>query len=281
MPGSRRSRRSGFTLIELLVVIAVIGILMALLVPAVQQVRESAARTECINNVKQMCLALQNRATSHKVLPLASGYQGQGQWNGQYTSLHFQILPYLEQKPLFDTLPPNGRGDALVSGPMPPIFRCRSDPTTYPDVNVGTTNYASNAQAFGDQWNGGPFARLPGSFPDGTSTTIAFTERYAYCGGIPVLWPMAHDELYTPMFAYNWDYFHGWTSLNRMDLLFQVTPPIALCDPNNTQTPHYAGITVGMMDGHVRTLNAGVSLPTWQHAILPNDRVPLGPDWGE
>jgi prepilin-type N-terminal cleavage/methylation domain-containing protein len=281
----RTSRGRGFTLIELLVVVAIIAILIALLLAGVQRVREAAARTQCVNNAKQIVLALHGHHDLHKYLPLASGYQGAGQWNGQYTSSLAQILPFLEQDNLYNQLPANGRGEDLLHLPMPAVFFCPSDPSvgsggTYPaDPTVGLTSYAANAQALGDQWKGGPYARIPANFPDGVSNVVLIAERYGLCQDVPDLWPLAHDELFCPMFAYNWSYEHGWTSVNRLELLFQITPTAAQCDPNNTQTPHVSGMTVGVADGSVRTLTAGVSLTTWVRAILPGDGQPLGSDW--
>src|SRR5271168_790423 len=92
-------KRLGFTLIELLVVIAIIAILIALLVPAVQKVREAAARTQIINNLKQCCLATHSAHDVWKILPCATGSYGQASIASYSLSVH--LIPFIEQVPLY------------------------------------------------------------------------------------------------------------------------------------------------------------------------------------
>src|SRR6188768_3507660 len=101
-------RKSGFTLIELLVVIAIIAILIALLLPAVQQAREAARRTQCKNHLKQMGLALHNYHDAHQVFPPGAtscipcaAYQTDGRTGH---ALYADILPYMDQAPLYNRL---------------------------------------------------------------------------------------------------------------------------------------------------------------------------------
>src|SRR6516162_647525 len=99
--GSRR----GFTLIELLVVVAIVGLLLALLLPAVQKVREAAARSHCSNNLKQIGLALHNFHDAMQFLP--PGYRADGLYQDGFTDTNpgwgwgAYLLPYLEQEGLF------------------------------------------------------------------------------------------------------------------------------------------------------------------------------------
>lgn len=90
--------RYGFTLVELLVVIAIIGVLVALLLPAVQAARESARRSTCANNLKQIGLGIHSYESSRKTLPMG------GRTDGNMLSWHALILPYIEQSALFDQI---------------------------------------------------------------------------------------------------------------------------------------------------------------------------------
>jgi len=143
-------RWSGFTLIELLVVIAIIAILIALLVPAVQKVREAAARAQCINNLKQIGLGVQSYHDTYKRMPLG-GYTGTA--NTADWCMQFQILPYVEQGPMFK---------AEVAAPQSmlvgvPIYICpsrahNSDHSTSggsnPGFNGPFTDYKHNGISF-------------------------------------------------------------------------------------------------------------------------------------
>jgi prepilin-type N-terminal cleavage/methylation domain-containing protein len=208
-------RRSGFTLIELLVVIAIIAILIALLVPAVQKVREAAARTQCTNNIKQMSLALHSFHDANKSLPPLAHWASPtitpgSRFGPVYGCPQVFILPYMEQKPLWDDMlntvnynASNGwpaglryawwggnQGDNPYSRVIPNYF-CPGDPTTVDGLNAptgwGGTSYAANAQVFahtnvqtGTQLDWDRGASL-GKIRDGTSNTIAWAERYLDC----------------------------------------------------------------------------------------------------
>jgi len=135
---SSRQSRSGFTLIELLVVIAIIAILIALLVPAVQKVRAAAANTQCINNLKQIQLAVLNYESTYKYLPPGGGYSS-SYGIGSIGSLPF-ILPFIDQGALYNQIPQvcfKIDGTAIPwwyevwqppSNYQVPAFMCPSDP---------------------------------------------------------------------------------------------------------------------------------------------------------
>lgn len=189
----RRPSRLGFTLIELLVVIAIIAILISLLVPAVQKVRESAAATEARNNLKQLGIATHAAHDVHKSTPMMFGNYG-----GRPGSVFYHLLPYLEQEPVYKL-----GADAARSQVMP-VLRHPSDPTWGSGVftlstsvpswangtGTGTLNpYPSWADQANSAWGLSSFAanwqvfhdrgiKLP-SIRDGSSNTIMFNEKYA------------------------------------------------------------------------------------------------------
>lgn len=211
----------GFTLIELLVVIAIIAILIALLLPAVQKVREAAARTQCTNNLKQIAVACHSVHDANKKLPpLLGAYPVGTLWvntsgdpnayNGPpWGNPFYYILPYVEQDAMWrSTYDPTVDGNHSQPGYRPWINRwrsintyvCPSDSTIPPGGlgqniqlaswvdNPSLGSYASNAQVFGVVDGNGNLInwqgnnRIPAHISDGTSNTIMFTERLGTCG---------------------------------------------------------------------------------------------------
>jgi prepilin-type N-terminal cleavage/methylation domain-containing protein len=143
-------KRVGFTLIELLVVIAIIAVLVSLLLPAVQQAREAARRTQCRNNLKQMGLAMHNYEGTHKRFPSSgeSTYEGTSPTTRMFFPCAFNvaILPYIDQQTIANgwnfnvhyTVQPN----AALSQVNLPAFLCPSNGTTGPDqLGYGLTDY--------------------------------------------------------------------------------------------------------------------------------------------
>jgi prepilin-type N-terminal cleavage/methylation domain-containing protein len=213
-----RQLRPAFTLVELLVVIAIIGVLIGLLLPAVQKIREAAARIQCANNLKQLGLACQNSNDTHGQLPPATGYYPGSQGPGAYGTAFFHLLPFIEQDNLYNSTA-DGLGNYISlypGGPAPPfglplppaapayahgvkVFLCPSDPSVSTDgvlniqgFNFGAGCYALNALIFAkvdtyyNYKDPDGRARIPSTFVDGTSNTIMFAEKLAQCGN-PVI----------------------------------------------------------------------------------------------
>jgi prepilin-type N-terminal cleavage/methylation domain-containing protein len=295
------ARQHGFTLIELLVVIAIIAILIGLLLPAVQKVREAAARAQCSNNLKQLGLACHNFVDAYHgdLPPACDSYPKTGgptPGSTFSTELVF-LLPYIEQDNLFRqsyqingnwygiNVPDNG-GDQMVK-----TFICPSDPSVgaaaatgwgsaaHPNWGKGDACYAGNFQVFGVR-GGNPGAQaswqarpnISTTFQDGTSNTILFAEKYAGCGGGRPggnIWAWGWDQVVSPVYA-------GVTGDQKW--LQQPNPWQSNCNPVYASSAHTAGINVGLADGSIRFLGGGMSAHTFWLATDPADGTPLPSD---
>jgi len=274
MPRFLQKRWRGFTLIELLVVIAIIAILIGLLLPAVQKVREAAVRTQSSNNLKQMSLALHDCANFYNTrLPPAVGLFPIGNWNNpptwgapaQHGTVFYFLLPYLEGDPIYKSTPTwSWQTNAVVK-----VFIAPGDPTA-PGSNQtwgdrGALTYAANLFVFGNQ-DGGQ-ARLPSTFTDGTSNTMVFIERYCQCGGYQHIW------------GEDGQFGNNWSVELRTTALPQFAPPAAQCNPDLVQAYTTSSIQVGLGDGSVRPVSSSISALTWASALTPNGGEVLGADW--
>jgi len=302
----RRPQR-GFTLIELLVVIAIIAILIGLLLPAVQKVREAAARMQCSNNLKQLGVAIHNYASANadKLVPAMASWTngGNGYPGGAF---HWHLMPYIEQGNIPTTLSSGGvyytwGASGSVNGQTTSAavktYRCPSDPTPSSAgarSNDGggwpVTGYFRNYLMFdngggyqpsagGHYWTLSKFT--VGNIPDGTSNTIGIVERYADL--LPNIYSGSQfSGLYTHhgQDRYHWGYAQ-WAPVYGQ---WSTGAPQIGVKPNAAayylpNSGHSTTNQVLLMDGSVRGVSAGISATTWLYAITPDDGQVLGSNW--
>jgi prepilin-type N-terminal cleavage/methylation domain-containing protein len=301
--------RFGFTLIELLVVIAIIAILIGLLLPAVQKVREAAARSQCSNNLKQMGLAVQNCAdTYQQQLPPLMGffpgsptaYTGSSLWG----SPHHFILPFIEQQNLYNGMMAELQGGDVNAGWDYPYnaglgvktFVCPSDPSISIQANPMNTSYGANALVFGGCMTSGGYppsatisitpasvyggntpdasggARFPASLSDGTTNTIVWIEKLGMCGSGATEWANTTLSISTLQAV-------GWPN-TPPNAYYQIGASQSTCSNyQNASTGHTGAILAGLGDGSVKMIAQGMSSTTYNLGLVPNDGNPMPQDW--
>lgn len=304
--------RSAFTLIELLVVIAIIAILIGLLLPAVQKVREAAARTKCQNNLKQIGIASHAIHDANDCLPpaVAPSYLTAITFAPRYNgaigfTVYDWLLPYMEQGPLYAAS--NRDVNTVVSGSRvyaTPVkaYRCPVDPSGVGDMGQTTngsantwavSNYSANYYVFGNPNAASVAEREQGSntfasLLDGTSNIVMHTERYGTCGtggsansGATYgnLWSDS-NSVWRPIFCIaNSSKAASATGYPACGL-FQIQPNwMTACVNYLAQSPHGSGISVCMADGSVRFINRNVSATSWATACDPRDGINPANDW--
>jgi len=292
-----RPERHGFTLIETLVVVAVIAILIGLLLPAVQGVREAGARVQCANNLKQIGLACEDYRSDH-------GRHGPGigdyppRPNSNYGNLFIHLLKYLEKGSLVEKNSIPTWDNPVISTTPIKGFVCPSDPTVeaglIPDNlkrQFAGSSYAGNIQVFCQVDDAGIFAGLDSkrnAFPDGASNTILFAEKVARCAKEGTWnWPdggngWSYSEIGPEQIPLHPGFAISWNASSTGPLSkFQVQPkPYATnCDPTRASSPHSAGIQICMADGSVRTLTQSIGGATWWALCTPDKGETLGTDW--
>ena len=296
----------GFTLVELLVVIAIIGILIGMLLPAVQSVRDAARRTTSVNNLKQLVLATHMAHDTFGVTPPMYGSFPAGSDNPPLGTVFYHLLPFLEQNNLHDLGPDGSRSQPLA------VLRAPADPSyetgvyeldeaipewASPENNRwGLSSYSANWQVFGD------YGRRFGEFRDGQSNTILFNEKYAVSSrpaGVPLkganLWgygvfpptlpydysvTMPEDHLYASGYwarsgfvnrggavPTSWAGDEPWLCRCLLKPEFNVPPTNA--HPLKSQSLSSGIIHMGMADGSVRKTSYLVSDPAWSAGETP------------
>lgn len=306
------NRRRGFTLIELLVVIAIIAVLIGLLLPAVQKVREASSRSQCSNNLKQIVLAMHHYHDTNKHFPPG----------GDKNSIACQayLLPYVEEESVFSLIDfnqkPSAAANAAALSQRISVYMCPSDPgsRTVP-AGFGGNNYVYNYGSDikwaepvtqGVCFFGGATTNFM-SIRDGKSNTAMFCERrvgdfnnaiatnetdlFANIGypGDDVNLAVSMCQGIDPTnLSYQWrsDYGGYWIQNFHMTLYTHAGPPnMRSCayPPNRmmmvANSGHTQGVNLGLCDGAVRFVPNSISIATWRAIGTRDSKDLIGPDF--
>jgi hypothetical protein len=256
-------RRRGLTALELLLVISVVLLIAGLLPVALGPLREKAGRAASKNKLGQLGLALHAFAEKHNSrLP-----PGAGDFGNKTGTLHFFLLPHLQQEPLFNRGTNAVWDNDVWSTPLS-AFVDERDPSA-PRGNVfegwqsplATTNFAANGMLFAAK----PKYKI-GNIPDGTSNTLFLAERSQMCNGTPTAWGYPRWETWAPVFA------------RESEDLPQFAFAPNECNPNRAQAINGV-VLVALCDGSVRVITAAIDAKVWADACIPDKGLGKNEGW--